>query len=251
MKYVKFYPVDAKTGISILKEESKNGPILPTIPGLDNLCVDYYCEWYYGLASDDFVADPDNKIFELTEEEYYEELSNKMELLKKDAINRLYEDEKELREKKLAPYHDTATIAGVQKYQEAKKYVDEGVASEFLTTESEMRGIPVQELCEKIIEKYENFRLLDAKISGLRGKILDRINSFSLDPDNIWESHQEWEERKETLVESRIPTEEYTEPFAVGTPEIVRYYSINLYGRYECMEYNEKYPNIGIATTAG
>lgn len=249
MKYVKFYHVDATTGISILKEEAKSGPVIPNIPGLDNICTNYNCQCFYGTASDEFEPEPDNNIYELTKEEYAQELTEKIELLKKDAIDRLYEDEKYLRDKKLGQYHDTATVAGIQKYQEAKEFVETGVASSFLTTEATMRGIAIDQICEKIITRYEEFRQIDSKISGLRGKILDRIQSFTIDSNDPWTSHEEWEKKDEVLVEKRIPTEKPTSDFSVsqvGTPEIVRYYSTNLYNRYQCMEYLEKYPNITV-----
>lgn len=249
MKYVKFVPVDNKTGISVLIEESKDGPKIPDISGLSNLCVDYSSTWYYGTASDDFVATPENNIYELTQEEYAQELTEKIEKLKVDLINRLYEDEKYLRERKLAPYHESATTAGILKYQEAKDYLDTGVASSSLTLESEKRGISIEDLCDKIIRKYENFRELDSKIAGLRGNLVDRIRAFAVDPVDPWKSHEEWETKEEILVEQRISTETPLSPFEEGTPEIAKYYSANLYTRYHCMEYLEQNSNVGVATT--
>ena len=35
MKYIKYTYVDSKTGISIAKQPSKNGPVFPTVPGLE------------------------------------------------------------------------------------------------------------------------------------------------------------------------------------------------------------------------
>lgn len=250
MKYVKFQPVDSETGISVLIETPKEGPVLPKIPGLDNLALSYNCQWYYGTASDDFVAVPDNHIYELTKEQYIEELTEKIELLKTDLVRKLYEEEKYLRETKLGPYHDTATTAGVQKYNEAKKYLDSGIASEFLTTEATLRSISLEEMCQKIVERYEIFRKIDSKISGIRGKILDRVNSFNVDQNDPWTSHEEWEHKEEILVERRIPLGSFTvQPTEVGTPEVIKYYSANLSLRYYCQEYLEEFSNVGIAST--
>lgn len=249
MKYVKFYPVDDVTGVSALIEEPKSGSSVPKIPGLTNLCVDYPCQWYYGQVPDDFVPDPDNHIYELTMEQYAEELTKKIEALKKDAIKYLFEEERYLRDVKLAPYHESATTAGIQKYQEAIQYTETGVASVSLTTEASMREITVDQLCEKIVRKYETFRNLDSRISGLRGKILDRVRSFTLDATDPWTSHQEWETREETLAPSRIPTETSLTSLEKETPETVRYYSTSLYHRYHCMEYLEQNNNVGVSTT--
>jgi hypothetical protein len=252
MKYTKFQQVDSITGISVLIETPKEGPVLPKIPGLDNLALSYNCQWYYGTTSDEFIANPENYIYELTKEQYAEELTEKIELLKNDLVNNLYEEEKYLRETKLGPYHDTATTAGVQKYNEAKVYLDTGVASEFLISEATLRAISVDEMCQKIVERYEKFRKIDSKISGIRGKILDRVNSFAVDQSDPWYSHEEWENKEEILVEERIPLDSFSyftiQPSEMGTPEIIKYYSSNLMTRYNCVEYLEELSKVGIAS---
>jgi hypothetical protein len=249
MKYVKFYPVDDTTGVSTLLQATSAGARIPDIPGLTNLCVDFECNWYYGHASDDFVADPNNNIYELTLEEYTAELTQKIEFLKKDTIEVLYEEEKILRDTQLSSYHETATTAGVQKYNEAVTFTDTGVASSALTKEAEKRGVTVAQLCEKIIRKYGEFRDIDSSISGLRGKLSDRVKSFTLDQDDPWTSHQVWEEKEETLIESRVSTAENgIPPGDVGTPEVVRYYSPNLELRYRWMDHLDKNP-VGVAST--
>lgn len=249
MKYVKFYLVDDTTGVSTLLQAESAGARIPEIPGLTNLCVDFEAKWYYGHASDDFVADPDNHIYELTLEQYTAELTEKIAKLKADTIEVLYEEEKILRSNKLSSYHETATTAGVQKYNEAVTFNDSGVASASLTTEAEKRGITVAQLCEKIIRKYNEFRAIDSKISGLRGKLTDRIKAFTLDQDDPWTSHQVWEEREETLIESRVSTDDWVVTRdEVGTPEVIRYYSPNLEVRYRWMDHLDKNP-VGVATT--
>lgn len=196
-KYFKFHQVDCETGISIEIEPSVNGPTHPQLDGRKVIFASN--DFFYAIASDSAVENPDNYIFEITEGEFKTEMAEVITKMRNDYIENLYGSEKSLREKLLGNYHNTATVAGVYKYEEAKKLLDNGVNSSIIDIEASIRGITSEEMAQKIVDNHNKFREIDAKIAGLRGKLLDRVNSFVLDETDIVESYLSLTRRLETI----------------------------------------------------
>jgi hypothetical protein len=119
MKYVKFKMVDSVTGISIDKQNSANGHSLPNLGVIYDLCQSFDMQWYYARVDDDAPFDPENRIYEITFEEYSYEIERVISDLQSDAIEKAYEQEKDIRKETFGKYHESAITAGIQKYQEA------------------------------------------------------------------------------------------------------------------------------------
>lgn len=197
MKIFKFRPVDAKTGISVEIEKSKEGPTNPSLPGLD--VIFEYNYYRYAKVNNSAVADPDNYIFEITEAEFIVDVQSKAGYHLEKWKSEVYIAERDLRRQVFGKYDDTATSSGIYKYQEALDYLDSGTASAVLTAEAQIRGVTVDDIADKIIENHEAFRVKEAKIAGLRGKILDRLNAYVFDATDALASYKELTERTEVI----------------------------------------------------
>jgi hypothetical protein len=138
-------------------------------------------------------ANPDNHIFELTLTEYAEELNQHvMNILNKEKDS-IYTEEYSFRESIFSKYHDTASIAGVYKYQQAKELIENNDApAPEVRAEAAARDIDVLVLAARIIDNHESFRNKEAKIAGIRGKIWDRLQSFEFDLENPDVSYTEF-----------------------------------------------------------
>ena len=198
MKIFKFRQVDAKTGISVAIERPMEGPTNPTLPGLTEI-FDTYNNYKYANVSNSAVADPDNFIFEITEAELTADVQGKVTQVLEAWKAQVYQNEKDLRQLVFGKYDDTATSSGIYKYNEALKFVETGTASLDLTTEASTRGVTVEDIAIKIIENHELFRVREAKIAGLRGKILDRLNGYTFDTDDALGSWDELMKRMEVI----------------------------------------------------
>lgn len=188
MKYFKFAQISADTGISWAIAQPISGPSWPEIQGLDlntSVQLSHNPIYYIAQADDAAVANPDNHIFELTAGEYAEELrQHVMHQLNKEKDN-IYTEEYSFRESIFSKYHDTASIAGIYKYQQAKELIeDNNSPSPEVRAEAAARGVDVLVLAARIIDNHESFRNKEAKIAGIRGKVMDRINSFEFDLEN-------------------------------------------------------------------
>jgi hypothetical protein len=226
MKIFKFKQVDAKTGISVDLERPREGPTNPSLPGLE--VVFDYQGFIYANVSNAAEADPANYIFEITAEELDADIEAKtnqyLEMWKRD----IYENEKGLRQQLFGKYDDTATSSGIYKYQEALKFLADGTPSAVLTAEAEVRGVTETEIAGRIITNHETFRVKEAQLAGLRGKILDRLEGFVFDATDALGSWKELVERQE-VVGQREPGMQEDLDVKVG------YYSPDLNVRWECM----------------
>ena len=198
MKIFKFRQVDAKTGISVAIERPMEGPTNPALPGLVEI-FDEYNYYKYAHVDDSAVADPENFIFEITEAELTADVQGKVDDVLAAWTAQVYQNEKDLRQLVFGKYDDTATSSGIYKYNEALKFVETGAASLDLTTEASTRGVTVEDIAIKIIENHELFRVREAKIAGLRGKILDRLNGYTFDTDDALGSWDELVKRTEVI----------------------------------------------------
>jgi len=198
MKIFKFRQVDAKTGISVAIERPMEGPTNPTLPGLSEI-FDEYNYYKYAHVDNSAVADPENFIFEITEEELTADVQGKVNDTLAAWKSQVYQNEKELRQLVFGKYDDTATSSGIYKYEEAKKFLADGTPSLDITTEASVRGVTETEIAEKIVENHEAFRVKEAKIAGLRGKILDRLNAYTFDDTDPLGSWDELMKRMEVI----------------------------------------------------
>lgn len=211
MKIFKFYKVDGETGISVAIQRSRGGPCWPNLPGL-NAIFDFN-GFNYAYVDDSAVAEPDNYIFEITEQEFGADIEAKTNQYLAEYKALVYPNEKALREQVFGKYDATASIAGVYKYEEALRLIQDDIPSADITAEATARGISEIELAEKIIENHEAFRLKDAQIAGLRGKMLDRLNMYTFDANDPLGSWTELVGRTEVVGHSQSggPNPETTE----------------------------------------
>jgi hypothetical protein len=111
----------------------------------------------------------------------------------------VYQNEKELRQLVFGKYDDTATSSGIYKYNEAVKFLADGTPSLDITTEASVREVTETEIAEKIVVNHEAFRVKEAKIAGLRGKILDRLDAYTFDATDALGSWDELMKRMEVI----------------------------------------------------
>jgi hypothetical protein len=238
MRYFKFTQIDSKTGISVNRETSKEGPKNPDLDGLEVLLQDNInaC-FFYGTVSSKAKPNPENQCWELTDEEFAEAIKNCLNKEIETTKEKLFEEERGLRRVYLqGKYDDTASIAGIYKYEQAMAYLagDPGVKP-VLETEASIRGVTVQVLAERIVANHESFRNKEAIIAGLRGKQLDRINGFQFDAADPWGSWQEFS-KLETIGTRTEKTFEDGDATEKEVPISVRYYGYELGARYQVIE---------------
>jgi hypothetical protein len=97
------------------------------------------------------------------------------------------------RESIFSKYHDTASVAGIYKYEQAKELIEDNNAfAPEVRSEAAARGVDVLVLAARIIDNHESFRNKEAKIAGIRGKIWDRLQTFEFDLENPDTSYAEF-----------------------------------------------------------
>jgi len=204
MKLLKFSQVDAQTGISVLIERPRYGPVNPNISGLN--IIFEYGDFRYSYVDDNVSANSNNLIFEITEQEFAQDIQDRVNKTLENWKIELYENEKKLRNHVLGKYDTTAIISGIYKYEDSLKFKQTGEQTPELVEEATQRGITVNQLADRIIENHETYRLKEAKIAGLRGKIYDRISSYSFDINDALNSWKELAERIE-IIGTREPND--------------------------------------------
>lgn len=233
MKYFKFTQIDANTGISWIIKQPITGPSWPSIPGLTNFVTLSYNDLFHvAIVDDSAEANPENYFFELTAEEYAEELKRHVTYLLEQEKSTIYQQENNFRSLIFDKYHDTASIAGIYKYEQAKELIaDNTAAAPDVRAEATARGITAVAMAERIIENHESFREKEAKIAGIRGKILDRIEAFEFDLEDPEASLAEFntEETIGTRTEPRLQNGEMQN---VDVDIKVRKYSLSMYLRF-------------------
>lgn len=234
MKIFKFRKVDAKTGISVVLEKSREGPTNPSLPGL--VVIFDYNYFVYANVDDTAEADPENYIFEITQEELDADIESKtnqyLEMYKDNA----YKEEVELRKQVFSKYHDTATSSGIYKYEEAKKFLADGTSSAIITAEATVRGVTETEIAQKIVTNHESFRTKEAQIAGLRGKVLDRLNAYVFDATDAIGSWKELVERNEVIGQREPDPIDPDNVMGQNLDIEVGYYTPSLNTRWECLD---------------
>ena len=186
-KNIKWIQVDADTQVSTAITKSKAGP---TNPNLTDLVEQFdWGQYKYGTCADSVTinsASNDNFIFEISDADYIADIKGKIEETVREWKVTVYEQEKELRKQQLSDYSDSVyASASGYKYEAAKAFLSSATANAGLTTEATVRGVTVTVLANKIKTNHEAYITKDAQISGLRGKLYDRIASIGINSTSV------------------------------------------------------------------
>ena len=186
-KNIKWIQVDADTQVSTAITKSKAGP---TNPNLTDLVEQFdWGQYKYGTCADSVTinsASHDNFIFEISNADYIADIKGKIEETVREWKVTVYEQEKELRKQQLSDYSDSVyASASGYKYEAAKAFLSSATANAGLTTEATVRGVTVTVLANKIKTNHEAYITKDAQISGLRGKLYDRIANIGINSTSV------------------------------------------------------------------
>jgi len=196
MKYFKFAQISQDTGISWAIAQPVSGPSFPEIPGLEqslSIQLSHNSTYYIAQVNDSAVANPDNHIFELTAGEYAEELKQHVMYQLDKEKDSIYQEEYNFRNSIFSKYHDTASTAGIYKYEQAKALVADATAAAIdVRAEATARGVAPAIMANRIITNHEDFRAKEAKIAGIRGKIFDRVSAYEFNLDDADASYAEF-----------------------------------------------------------
>ena len=179
-KNIKWIQVDAGTQVSVAIAKPREGA---TNPNLTDLVEQFdWGQYKYGTCADSVTinsASNDNFIFEISDADYIADIKGKIEETVREWKVTVYEQEKELRKQQLSGYSDSVyASASGYKYEAAKAFLSSATANAGLTTEATVRGVTVTVLANKIKTNHEAYITKDAKISGLRGMMCDRIDGI-------------------------------------------------------------------------
>ena len=186
-KNIKWIQVDADTQVSTAIAKTKAGA---TNPNLTDLVEQFdWGQYKYGTVADSVTinsASNDNFIFEISDADYIADIKGKIEETVREWKVTVYEQEKELRKQQLSDYSDSVyASASGYKYEAAKAFLSSATANAGLTTEATVRGVTVTVLANKIKTNHEAYITKDAQISGLRGKLYDRIASIGINSTSV------------------------------------------------------------------
>jgi hypothetical protein len=176
-KNIKWIKVDSVTGVSEATTKPTTGAVNPNLSGLTQTFD--WGQYYYGTADDSVTVDPSNHIHEITDGEWIADIKGKIEEFVSEWKTVVYKNEIDLRKKELGTYADSvyASAAGY-KYDAAVAFISSATANAGLTTEAFYRGTTVSTLANKIKVNHEAYITKEAKISGLRGMMYDRIDGI-------------------------------------------------------------------------
>jgi len=236
MKYFKFAKISEETGISWAIEQPTSGPSFPKIPGLDigsSVQLAHVPIYYVAKVDDSAESNPANHIFEITSLEYAQLLNDHVLHILEIEKTSLYKEELEFRNSLFGKYHDTASLAGVYKYQQAQELLANAnaVATE-IRLEAQTRGVTPTVLANRIVQNHQNFREKESKIAGIRGKVLDRLEAFVFDLENPDVSYADFVS-EETVGTQTMKTFENGELVDKEMPVKVGKYKLSLSVRFQ------------------
>ena len=210
-KNIKWIQVDADTQVSTAIAKTKAGA---TNPNLTDLVEQFdWGQYRYGTVADSVTVDNSNFIFEINDGEYIADIVGKINEYVDAWKVEAYDYEKDLRKVQLGTYSDSVyASASGYKYDAAVAFISSATPNAGLTTEAFYRGTTVGTLAAKIKTNHEAYITNDAKISGLRGMIMDRIDGINagLDTSTVTKALESY---------AGIHTEEKvgTRPSGIGT----------------------------------
>ena len=176
-KNIKWIKVDSVTGVSEAITQPTNGAANPNLSGLSEQFD--WGQYHYGTADDSVSTDDSNFIHEITDAEWITDIHGKIEEYVREWKTVVYENELDLRKTELGTYADSVyASASGYKYEAATAFLSSATANAGLTTEAFYRGTTVNAIATKIKANHEAYITKDAKISGLRGMMYDRIDGI-------------------------------------------------------------------------
>ena len=176
-KNIKWIKVDSVTGVSEANAKATNGSVNPNLSGLTQTFD--WGQYHYGTADDSVTVDPSNHIHEITDGEWIADIKGKIDEFVREWKTVVYEQEIVLRKRELGTYADSVyASASGYKYEAATAFLSSATANAGLTTEAFYRGTTVNTVATKIKANHEAYITKDAKISGLRGLLYDRIDGI-------------------------------------------------------------------------
>ena len=176
-KNFKCIKVDVVTGVSEATTTPTTGAANPNLSGL----VEQFDwgQYHYGTADDSATGNDSNHIHEITDAEYITDITGKIDEFIREWKVVVYENEVKLRERELGTYADSVyASASGYKYDAAVAFISSATPNVGLTTEAFYRGCTVATLAAKIKTNHEAYIEKEAKISGLRGMLYDRIDGI-------------------------------------------------------------------------
>ena len=176
-KNIKWIKVDSVTGVSEATTKAKNGAANPNLSGLTETFE--WGQYHYGTADDSVSTDDSNHIHEITDAEWITDITGKIQEYVREWKTVVYERELDLRKTELGTYADSVYASGSgYKYDAAVAFISSATPNAGLTTEAFYRGTTVGTLAAKIKTNHEAYIEKEAKISGLRGLMYDRIDGI-------------------------------------------------------------------------
>ena len=176
-KNIKWIKVDSVTGVSEANTKATNGAVNPNLSGLTETFE--WGQYHYGTADDSVSTDDSNHIHEITDAESITHITGKIQEYVREWKTVVYEKEIDLRKNQLGTYADSVYASGSgYKYDAAVAFISSATPNAGLTTEAFYRGTTVGTLAAKIKTNHETYITKDAKISGLRGLMYDRIDGI-------------------------------------------------------------------------
>ena len=176
-KNIKWIKVDSVTGVSEATAKATNGAVNPNLSGLTEQFD--WGQYKYGTADDSVSANDSNHIHEITDAEWISDIYGKIDEFVREWKVLVYENELDLRKTELGTYADSVyASASGYKYDAAVAFLSSATANAGLTTEAFYRGTTVNTIATKIKANHEAYITKDAKISGLRGLLYDRIDGI-------------------------------------------------------------------------
>ena len=183
-KNIKWIKVDSVTGVSEATTKPENGSVNPNLSGLTQTFD--WGQYHYGTADDSASTDDSNHIHEITDGEWIADIKGKINEFVETWKTVVYEQEVDLRKRELGTYADSVYASGSgYKYDAAVAFISSATPNVGLTTEAFYRGCTVSTLANKIKTNHEAYITKDAQISGLRGKLYDRIASIGINSTSV------------------------------------------------------------------
>ena len=176
-KNIKWIKVDSVTGVSEANAKATNGAANPNLSGLTETFE--WGQYHYGTADDSVSTDDSNHVHEITDAEWIADIQGKIEEFVRTWKTVVYEREIDLRKRELGTYADSVyASASGYKYDAAVAFISSATPNAGLTTEAFYRGTTVGTLAAKIKANHEAYITKEAKITGIRGLISDRIDGI-------------------------------------------------------------------------
>ena len=184
-KNIKWIQVDADTQVSTAIAKTKAGA---TNPNLTDLVEQFdWGQYKYGTCADSVTinsASNDNFIFEISDADYIADIKGKIDETVREWKLQAYSCEKSVREMQFEETSNgTVYSAAPYKYDAAVAFLSSATANAGLTTEAFYRGTTVSTLANKIKTNHEAYITKEAKITGLRGLLSDRIDGIMVGID--------------------------------------------------------------------